>query len=49
MGPSVLGTSFVAGGSFAATGLSLLWWVVAAFTLIVAGLALIHLFPRRER
>lgn len=48
-GVSVLGTSFVAGGSLAATGLAVLWWVVAVFTLIVAGLALTHLAPKRER
>lgn len=37
-----------AGGGLAATGLNIVWLLLAAFALLGAGMALLRLIPKRE-
>lgn len=43
------GAAAVGGGALAATGFDTMWKMVLAATLIVGGLALVRLAPRRRR
>jgi hypothetical protein len=44
----VSGATAVAGAGLAATGLNVMWLLLAAFALLGAGLALLRLVPRRH-
>ena len=47
-GAGALGSTAVAAGGLAATGMNIVWVVLAAFALTSAGMALLRIVPRRE-
>jgi hypothetical protein len=44
----VAGVTATAGAGLAATGLNIMWLLLAGFALLGAGLALLRIVPRRE-
>lgn len=49
-GPNVIGGGIATGGGvLAATGSNSMWLVVAGATLLLAGLAIVRLMPKRRR
>lgn len=48
-GKIVTGSAVTPGGALALTGHNSVWMVVAGLTLVLAGLALVRLVPKRRR
>lgn len=49
-GPNVIGGGLVTGGgALAATGTNTPWMVIGGLTLLLAGLALVRLMPKKRR
>jgi hypothetical protein len=44
----IAGATAAAGAGLAATGMNVIWMLLAAFALLGAGLALLRVLPRRE-
>ncbi|MFC7276260.1 hypothetical protein ACFQS1_19885 [Paractinoplanes rhizophilus] len=48
-GKIVTGTAVTSGGALAVTGHNSMWLVIGGLTLILAGLAIVRLVPKRRR